>query len=306
MKKTLSKSMSLLLALSLITPAAAQAASHYETEIERGVNFRAEPSVNAYKYRMIPKGEDIHVIQEVGNYWLKIMVQDGTIGYISSNSKYTDYNGSSQKSSSSSGDGTITKGVNFRSSPKVSNNKIGFVSKGTKVDVIERTNDWWIKIRYNGKTGYISDNYISYSSGSSGSHSTPSAPVNNGSKADQIISLAQSLMGKVSYDYGTRNPSRMIFDCSSFTEYVFEKYGVSLKWGTRYQQNAGSYVSKSNLQKGDLVFFDTTNNGSINHVGIYIGNGKFIHNKPSADGVAIDNLNSGYWKNHYEKARRVL
>jgi cell wall-associated NlpC family hydrolase len=307
-KSKLKKPIFLLLALSLISPAAAQAASNYETEVEWGVNFRADASSNAYKYRMLPKGEDIHVIEEANSHWLKIHVQDGTTGYISSNPKYTDYTPSA---ASSTGNGTITKGVNFRSTPKVTNNKLDFLSSGTQVEVLEQTNSWWVKIRHNGQTGYVSDSYISFSGKaasniSSSNSSADSSQYNNDNKAGNIIAFSKSLLGKVSYDYGTRNPSRLIFDCSSFTEYVFARYGVDLKWGTRYQQYAGNYVSKSNLRKGDLVFFGTSSRNSVNHVGIYIGNGQFIHNKPSADGLAIDQLNKGYWQDHYIKARRVL
>jgi lipoprotein Spr len=127
-------------------------------------------------------------------------------------------------------------------------------------------------------------------------------------KADTVISLAKSYRGKVSYDWGTRNTSRLIFDCSSFTQFIFAKVGVNLKWGTALQKKQGSAVSKSKLAKGDLVFFDTvgSNNGVINHVGIYMGNGQFIHNTPSVDGIAISSLTSGYWSKAYVSARRVL
>ena len=204
------------------------AATSYETNVERGVNFRADLSTKSYIFRMIPKGEDIHVIGKHNNYWLKIKVQDGTIGYISTHSKYTNYKGGSSSSSS-----------------------------------------------------------------------------NSSSKANKIISLSKSLTSKVTYDYGVRNPSRYIFDCSSFVEYVFEQNGVSLPWGTSVLKKEGSFVSKSNLKKGDLVFFSTSGS-SIDHVGIYTGNGQFIHNSPSVDGISINSLNSGYWQREYETARRVL
>lgn len=211
-------------------PPEAEAAS-FETVVKWGVNFRAQPSTSAYIYRMIPKGERIHVIQKENKYWLRIMVQDGTIGFISADSKYTNY-------------------------------------KGT--------------------------------SGSSGSNSSSPA-----GKADRIINLAKSLQGRVTYKLGVRNPSRMIFDCSSFVEYVFEQHGVQLPWGTKTLQHKGTYVAKKNLKKGDLVFF-SAGSSRINHVGIYIGGGKFIHNTPSKNGVSINSLNSGYWAKEYETARRVL
>lgn len=125
---------------------------------------------------------------------------------------------------------------------------------------------------------------------------------------DRVVSIAKSYIGRVSYDWGTRSPNRLVFDCSSFTEFVFAKVGVDLKWGTSYQKKQGRYVSKSNLYQGDLVFFDTigSNNRVINHVGIYIGRGKFIHNTPAVDGVTISSLSTGYWKGKYVTARRVL
>ncbi|MDQ6423439.1 C40 family peptidase [Paenibacillus sp. LHD-117] len=125
-------------------------------------------------------------------------------------------------------------------------------------------------------------------------------------KADSIIAAAKALQGKVIYKYGVNNPSKLIFDCSSFTKYVFGKYGVSLKWGTASQKYAGKYVSKSNLQKGDLIFFNNGKTSAVSHVGIYIGNGQFIHNTISSsfNGVRINNL-SDYTK-RYSTARRVL
>lgn len=301
MKKTILLGIALLLA----APGAAGAASSYETEVVSGVNFRNAPSTDSYTYRLIPRGEDIHVIEKVNSYWLKIQVQDGTIGYISANSKYTDYRpGASSGSSSSSSQGTITRSVNFRSAPKVASNKISLIKSGTVVQVLEQVNSYWLKINYNGRVGYVSTDYISYTG-----PAKPSGGSNTSSPsgtADDIINYAKSLMGKVTYDWGTRNADRLIFDCSSFTEHVFEKYGVQMKWGTRYQQNEGVAVSKSNLRKGDLVFFGTVNQSVLNHVGIYIGNGEFIHNSPSSNGVRIDNLNSGFWESHYIKARRVL
>ena len=221
------------LALFLAAPVASYAAN-YETEVEKGVNFRATPSTSGYIYRMIPKGEDIHVIAQENSYWLKVQDKNGKVGYISSNPVYSNYSDSKSSTTSSS-----------------------------------------------------------------------SSTTSSASKADRIITLAKSLTGKVTYDYGTRNPSRFIFDCSSFVEYVFEQNGVSLPWGTRTQKSEGTAVSKSNLKKGDLVFFATSGT-SINHVGIYIGSGQFIHNTPSKDGLSINTLNSGYWSDKYKSARRVL
>ncbi|MBO9600093.1 MAG: C40 family peptidase, partial [Cohnella sp.] len=137
---------------------------------------------------------------------------------------------------------------------------------------------------------------------------SPSVSAASSSKGGSVVNIAKSYMGRVHYSYGVRNPSKLLFDCSSFTEFVFAKVGVDLKWGTSAQKKQGSYVSKGNLRAGDLVFFDTIggNNGVINHVGIYMGNGQMIHNTPSKNGIAINSITSGYWSQHYVTGRRVL
>lgn len=124
-------------------------------------------------------------------------------------------------------------------------------------------------------------------------------------KKTAIISYAKSLMGKVKYRFGSNNPSRLLLDCSSFTKYVFEKNGISLKWGSTAQSKQGKFVSKSSLQMGDLLFFSVGTPGKINHVGIYIGDGEFIHNtnSGSANGVIISDLSN--YSLRYLTARRV-
>jgi len=126
-------------------------------------------------------------------------------------------------------------------------------------------------------------------------------------KKDAIIAFAKSLQGKVKYKYGVNNPSKLWFDCSSFTKHAFASQGISLKWGSQAQSKQGVYVSKKNLQKGDLVFFSVSKKGKINHVGIYIGNGKFIHNTTGSNvnGVIISDLNKGSYPSRYITARRV-
>lgn len=139
-----------------------------------------------------------------------------------------------------------------------------------------------------------------------GSTNTASAAVSSSAKAANIISFAKSLRGKVTYKFSVNNSSKLIFDCSSFTKYVFASQGVNLKWGTKSQSTQGKYVSKSNLKAGDLVFFSVSKKGQINHVGIYIGNGQFIHNTIGShfNGLLISKLSD--YSSRYITARRVL
>ncbi|CAH1228350.1 Murein DD-endopeptidase MepS/Murein LD-carboxypeptidase [Paenibacillus allorhizoplanae] len=125
------------------------------------------------------------------------------------------------------------------------------------------------------------------------------------SRADSIVRTAKSYIGDVTYRYGTRNTSRLILDCSAYTQLVFSKNGIKLPWGSQAQAKLGTRVSKkTSLSKGDLVMFSTSTPGRINHVGIYIGNGQFISNTTSS-GVVIRSMTSGYWKDRFIMGRHV-
>lgn len=119
----------------------------------------------------------------------------------------------------------------------------------------------------------------------------------------RTVSIAKSYIGKVTYRFGVRDTSRLILDCSSFTQLVFKQNGMNIPWGSKAQARFGTGVaSKSQLAIGDLVMFSVNKPGVINHVGIYIGNGKFINNT-TGSGVIISSLNTGYWGSRYITAR---
>ncbi len=125
------------------------------------------------------------------------------------------------------------------------------------------------------------------------------------SKADKIITLGKKYLG-VKYRFGAPSGSTSAFDCSSFTQYIFGKYGIKLPRVSSTQATKGVKVAKANLKKGDLLFFKVARTGNkIGHVGIYVGNNKMIHTygKP---GVTYSSINTSYWKSHYVTARRVL
>lgn len=132
-----------------------------------------------------------------------------------------------------------------------------------------------------------------------------SATAMSTSKADKIVSTARSYIGDVRYKFGVRDTKRLILDCSSFTQLVFKKNGRTIPWGSQDQAKLGTAIKKkSNLRKGDLVFFSTSKPGRINHVGIYVGNGKFVSNTASS-GVVIRDMYSGYWENRFITGRRL-
>jgi lipoprotein Spr len=118
----------------------------------------------------------------------------------------------------------------------------------------------------------------------------------------KVIDSAKRYLG-VDYVFGGASPSG--FDCSGFTMYVYKSVGVNLPHTASGQANLGVAVSKDELQAGDLVFFETYKSG-ISHVGIYIGDGKFIHASSGAGRVTITNLSDKYYTTRYRGATRIL
>ena len=118
----------------------------------------------------------------------------------------------------------------------------------------------------------------------------------------KIVATAKNYLG-VPYVWGGTSPSG--FDCSGLVYYVFRQHGISLNRTAATQYQHGSYVSKANLQPGDLVFFQNTYKSGISHVGIYIGSGQFIH-ASSSQGVTVSYLSNSYWSSHYYGARRIV
>ncbi|MBQ9601781.1 MAG: C40 family peptidase, partial [Neisseriaceae bacterium] len=95
------------------------------------------------------------------------------------------------------------------------------------------------------------------------------------------------------------------FDCSGFIQYVFKKtYAVNLPRTSSVQATVGTHVDRAHLQKGDLVFFNTRGN-NISHVGMYVGNNRFIHAPRTGKRIEITDLSNKYWNSKYVTARRI-
>ncbi|PSH21847.1 bifunctional murein DD-endopeptidase/murein LD-carboxypeptidase [Yersinia pseudotuberculosis] len=104
--------------------------------------------------------------------------------------------------------------------------------------------------------------------------------------------------------YRLGGSSKRGIDCSAFVQTTFrEQFGMDLPRSTSQQQDIGKKVQRTKLRPGDLVLFRAGSTGR--HVGIYLGNDKFVHASTSA-GVTISNLNDDYWNKRYRDGRRVL
>ncbi|MDO4794130.1 MAG: NlpC/P60 family protein [Filifactor alocis] len=187
---------------------------------------------------------------------------------------------------------------------------VSVVSKGEPFILEEKGEEYSKILLENGLSGYILTEALSEEETKATAEDTASRGMllrddSDATKHDRLIDYAKSLLGSP-YSYGSRGPKR--FDCSGFVGYSYEKsLGIKLPRDSRSMSKVGMPVKKSELVKGDLVFFNTAGGKRITHVGIYIGDGKFIHASSSkVRKVTISDLDSGYYSSRYNTARRIM
>lgn len=133
----------------------------------------------------------------------------------------------------------------------------------------------------------------------------PQKKATGNARVEQLIQAGKKYLGRP-YQFGASNRQTRTFDCSSFTQRAYADIGIKIKRSSRsqYSYPPGRYVKKSELRRGDLVFFDYTKDGRIDHVGIYYGDNKLLHTyRPK--GVEIGPF-SKYWHNRYVGAKRII
>ena len=122
-------------------------------------------------------------------------------------------------------------------------------------------------------------------------------------KTQEILINAMSLTG-IKYKYGGKTPDTG-FDCSGFVRYVFSQAAnLTLPPTARAISQIGKTVKKDELQPGDLVFFNTLKS-AFSHVGIYVGDNKFIHAPRTGGEVRVENMETKYWQKRYNGAQRL-
>ena len=217
--------------------------------------------------------------------------------------------------------------INVRSQANTTSDLVDSIGLNTEVTAIGEENGWY-KVKVNGSTGYIRKDLLSSEKTEVTSRNneldraaaqnnaqaianeqqaqatanSTSVPVSaSGVSGSDIASYAQQFVG-CSYVYGANGPSS--FDCSGLTKYVYNHFGYSLNRTSRGQATQGEAVS-GELQPGDILVF--SNDGKqVGHVGIYIGNDKFVHASDPSTGVIVSNLHDRWNINKYWGARRII
>jgi cell wall-associated NlpC family hydrolase len=122
-------------------------------------------------------------------------------------------------------------------------------------------------------------------------------------KTETLINNAMQLIG-VRYRWGGNTPQSGL-DCSGFVRYVFnDTFGFLLPRKSAQMSKVGLQIPKDELQPGDLVFFNTMRH-AFSHVGIYLGDNKFIHAPSKGKSIRVDDMTKVYWEKRYNGARRV-
>ncbi len=268
-----------------------------EVKVGSSLNLRSEASTSASVVTQIPNTHRVAVLDAIDG-WYKV-AYNGQNGFVSA-----DYVELSDIMNVQPGAAKITTDIlNVRSAPSTSGDIVTRLSKGTTAKIIG-INTGWFKIELaSGTTGYIHPDYVEVVANSVSSTAASSGTAASGSVRSQVVDYASTFLG-VPYVYGGGSPKG--FDCSGFTSYVYKHFNVSLPHSSASQYTRVSKVSRDNLQPGDLVFFASSAGGSrINHVGIYVGNGNFIHAPRPGKVVCYDSLYSSYYSSHYVGAGTV-
>jgi cell wall-associated NlpC family hydrolase len=124
------------------------------------------------------------------------------------------------------------------------------------------------------------------------------------SSDSRLLEIARSYIG-TPYRYGGMSESG--FDCSGFVCHVYKSVGVKLPRTSKAQSQSVHKIGREELMPGDLLFFDTSGRGEINHSGIYLGDGRFIHSSSGKRrGVVISDLNSAFYSKAFRWGGRVV
>ena len=265
------------------------------------LRLRESVGTSATTIATAPQGENVIVLEDAGNGWYKVDYES-VQGYMSG-----EFLTVQAQADVKIGYGMVkTDGalLNVRAAAGSETERVGVLANGTIVDIVGISGSWY-KVSGAGITGYVSSDYVITVKDSAGSRGDGTAVAVTASLGQQIVSYAKNFMG-VRYVYGANGPNS--FDCSGFTRYVYSHLGYTLNRTASDQMSNGTRVSSSGeLQPGDLVFF---NNGrtsrAASHVGIYIGDGQFIHASTNSYRVQIDNLYSSYYSRVYVGGRRIV
>lgn len=264
------------------------------------VNIRSEANTNSKVLGKLYKNGAATILETEGE-WLKIKSGNVT-GYIMSDYLFTGSDAYGLADKVKTRLATVKANtLNVRSKASTSSTVVTQVPKGDNLEVLEENRDW-IKISVGNKTGYVSATYVDINTDFVKAISIEEeqarikfekerqeeqANKSVSSLRQKIVNYALRFNGNP-YVWGGTSLTRGA-DCSGFTQSVLKNFGIYIPRTSREQAKGGRRVSISNMQPGDLIFY--RKNGRVNHVAMYIGNGKVIGAASRKEGINIKNYN---------------
>jgi len=270
------------------------------------LNVRGGPSTADDVLTTLGSGAEVTLTGNYSNGWLSIYV-DGVAGWVYGAFVTQDAGYADRSVSSGSGySGTMytNDSVNLRTGPSLDHRVITELPAGEEVYLTGAVENGFAEASTGYGDGWIYTDYLSDSPPSSSRRSQPEPdPEPVYTAGQQMVDFAMQYLGQP-YVWAGNQPGG--FDCSGLTQYVAANIlGVDITHSTELQYGYGNVVDYGNWQPGDLVFFANTYAAGITHVGIYIGDGTFIHAENPGTGVVISSLYDSYYSAHYAGARRL-
>lgn len=222
---------------------------------------------------------------------------------------------------------TVSKGrvtadaLNVRSMPTTQSSVVGLLPNDTEIIIVAQENNWY-KIYHNNQYAYVSADYVLMTQTNIEYELPPVQTVNTSPEAvptpngdipsyagsqvpgEALVEICKQYLG-TPYVYGGMSPSG--FDCSGFVKYCYGLMGVNLNRVASDQALNGVAVSVDAMLPGDIICFSTNVGGSyIGHVGIYVGNGYFIHSPRTGRSVEYVPLSNTYYRQRVNTVRRIF
>ena len=253
------------------------------------LRLRAEASTSSSILTTLNKDITLAVLDQPVLGWYKVAYA-GKTGFVS-----TDYVALAEGNIFQTSGRASADAVNVRTDTSTESDTLGTISGGSIVTVNGLLRGWYDVTCDSDTRGYIRSDFLDLISSASSA---------NGSS---VVALAQQYLG-TRYVYGGAAPGA--FDCSGYTMYIMKQFGYNLPHTAtgQWQSGYGTKVSYAEMMPGDLVFFCDPSRSlgkACSHVGIYVGNGQFIHASSSKSGVIYSDLARGYYHNYYVGAIRL-